>query len=211
MKMTPDAHIAKVLAPYGVSADVGLCKAIREYISLLSRWNQKISLTTIEETDEILRLHFGESFFARESVPIKDGRLADVGSGAGFPGIPLAIICPALEVTLIESNTKKAAFLSEVIRSLNLSHVAVIRSRMEEIPKNLEKFDFITARAFGTPDDLLSWARLHLERSGKIILWLGESDCRLISGDVFWHWRDPIRIPISRSRFLLVGSPKDQD
>jgi 16S rRNA (guanine527-N7)-methyltransferase len=205
------AHIAETLAPYGVIARHALCEQIRQYILLLSRWNQKISLTTLNDPDEVLKFHFGESFFAAGSVPINDGRLADVGSGAGFPGIPLAMVCPGLAVTLIESNVKKAAFLGEVIRALRLNRVTVIRSRMEELSKDLPKFDFITARALGMPTALLRWAHGFLVNSGRIVLWLGEKDCRAISNDSSWNWRDPIRIPGSRSRCLLVGSPKPRD
>ena len=95
-----------------------LCERIRTYISLLLRWNQSISLTTVTNSDEILRFHFGESLFAASAFSLENGRLADVGSGAGFPGLPLAMLLPDLNVTLIESNAKKFTFLSEVVREL---------------------------------------------------------------------------------------------
>lgn len=207
MNALSEIEITEILSPYGVSADSKLCEQIREYISLLLRWNQKISLTTIKDPEEILKFHFGESFFAASSVPIENGRLADVGSGAGFPGIPLAMISAGLEVMLIESNAKKAAFLSEVTRALRLNRVKVLRSRMEEVSKNLRTFDFVTARALGSHRELLQWASSFLAESGKIVLWLGGEECTAISRNAAWNWREPIHIPGSRNRFLLIGSP----
>lgn len=197
-----------MVAPYGISSDDRLCERIRSYISLLLRWNERVSLTTVTDPAEILKFHFGESFLAASAVPIQFGRLADVGSGAGFPGIPLAMIAPDLHVTLIESNLKKSAFLSEIVRSLDLPHVAVIRSRMEEIRIDSAAFDFVTARAVGTFEDLLSWSAQVLADSGKLVLWVGGEDAALISRNSQWFWRDPIQIPGSKNRLLLVGSPK---
>lgn len=208
MPALPDTEITKLLGFYGVLADSELCERIREYTSLLVRWNQKISLTTIKDPEEILKFHFAESFFAASTVPIENGRLADVGSGAGFPGIPLAMISPGLEVVLIESNAKKAAFLSEVVRALRLNRVTVLRSRMEEVSKSLRTFDFVTARALGSHRGLLRWASSFLADAGKIVLWIGGEECTAISRNAAWNWREPIHIPGSRNRFLLIGSPK---
>ena len=205
--MPPDGQIQDTLRPYGLSPDSGKCTAIRTYISLLLRWNQKISLTTIVDPMEILRFHFGESLFAASSVPIQNGRLADVGSGAGFPGMALGIVLPGLSITLVESNSKKAAFLAEVARELNLHHVDLIRHRFEEVPTNLGKFDYVTARALGDYGDLLAWSRVILSNTGRVVLWLGEADSRIISADPSYIWRDPLHIPDSERRFILVGAP----
>ena len=206
--MTSDSQIQKVLSRYGFSAGTALCEGIRSYTALLVRWNQKISLTTVTDPDRILAFHFGESLFAVEKVPIKFGRLADVGSGGGFPGIPLAMASPELEVTLVESNAKKSAFLSEVVRTLKLARVAVVKSRMEDLPPNSNGFEFVTARAVGHHEDLLSWSRKALIRDGKLVLWIGAPDATKISGDPTWLWRHPIPIPGSRDRVLLIGTPK---
>src|SRR5579862_4995269 len=120
MSSIPDYLIEKTLAEYGVSVTSAIRSSVRAYISLLLRWNERISLTTITDPVEILRFHFGESMFAASAVPIRNGRLADVGSGGGFPGLPLKIMVPSLDLVLIESNAKKASFLSECIRELNL-------------------------------------------------------------------------------------------
>src|SRR4029077_16432512 len=106
---------------------------------------------------KILRFHFGESFFAACSVPIEKGRLADVGSGPGFLGMCVGIVLPGMSINLIESNSKKAAFLAELARELNLRHVDVIRQRFEEIPANLGRFDYVTARGGGQYEVPFNW------------------------------------------------------
>lgn len=200
--------IANVLRQYGVSGDIALFHKIRAYISTLLLWNRKISLTTITDPIEILRFHFGESMFAAPIVPIRDGRLADVGTGAGFPGIPLRLLLPSLDLTLIESNSRKCAFLSEIARKLALDHVTVLRSRMEDIAPRPDRFEFITARALGRHRDLLAWANGNLTRKGKVVLWLGEEDVDNISTELGWIWSPPVLVPGSKKRYLLAGSPQ---
>lgn len=203
-----DAEIGQMLLPYGYRPDPRFCEGLRAYISLLLRWNSRISLTAVTDPAEIVKFHFGESLFAVSAVPIKRSRLADVGSGAGFPGLPIAMAVPGLDLTLIESNAKKCAFLSEVVRSLELDGINVFRGRMEDLQPDSEKFDFITARALGQHDELLSWAAGHLAPSGRVILWLGEEDADNISRSPGWKWGDRVLIPGSKRRYLLVGSPK---
>jgi 16S rRNA (guanine527-N7)-methyltransferase len=207
-EMIAPTRIDSLLAPYGVAIDAGLHCQIQKYIDLLLLWNQKISLTAIVDIEKILRFHFGESLFARNSVPVEKGRLADVGSGAGFPGLPLAMASPLLQVTLIEANQKKATFLSEVVRALGLPNVEIARSRVENLARRPRAFDFLTARALGHHQDLIEWAESLLADSGKLILWVGREDAESLSRTPGWNWRKAIKIPSSRSRFLLVGTPQ---
>jgi 16S rRNA (guanine527-N7)-methyltransferase len=200
-----DLKIAEMLSGYGVAASPKLAGSIRTYISILLRWNSKVSLTTVVDPIEILKFHFGESLFAVSKVPISHGRLADVGSGAGFPGLPLAMLLPDLEVILIESNMKKATFLSEVVRELKIANVTVRRERFEKIGENGE-LDFVTARALGSHDELLNWSSGALKASGKVILWLGERDAASVATGKGWHLASPISIPESERRVLLIGS-----
>jgi 16S rRNA (guanine527-N7)-methyltransferase len=199
--------MTQILEPFGIDLNPGLFASIRTYIALLQQWNQKISLTRIQNQDEILRLHFGESFAATPLFPMRNGRLADIGSGAGFPGIPIKMLIPGLRLTLIESNVKKATFLSEVARRLNLEPVEVINGRMEDIADDTTAFDFLTARAVGDHERLLMWARRHLAAQGKVILFVGEKDASEISKDGGWSWATNF-IPMSRNRVLLSGSPR---
>ena len=201
-----DDHIQSALSPYGGRSSSGLCDAIRTYIDLLVRWNRRISLTTVTDPDEILRFHIGESIAAISAVPIEKGRLADVGSGAGFPGVPLALFLPDLDVTLIESNAKKATFLAEVQRQLNLHRVRVFRGRAEASLAQGPKFDYVTARAVGKYNELLLWSSKALNPGGKVILWLGDKDASEISAYPGWTWHAPQKITGSQKRFLLVGA-----
>lgn len=194
---------------YGLSPDALFVERVRRYIALLLRWNRTISLTTITDFDEILRFHFGESLFALRAVPIENGRLADVGSGAGFPGLALAIAKPALDVTLIESNAKKFAFLSEVVRDLGLKNSRAVRSRMEEIAAGAH-FDFTTSRALGQFDSFLQWSRDRLDLLGKAVLWLGGEDVAALRSRKGWSWLPEAPIPGARQRFLLFGSPRPE-
>lgn len=207
MTQLSDNLIRDQLLPYGFSPGLSQCGAIRAYIALLLRWNKKVSLTTVVEPIAILRFHFGESIFALPAVPLENGRLADFGSGAGFPGLALRVVLSDLSALLIEPNTKKAAFLREVARELKLTRVAVVRQRMEEFPDDLGQFDYITARALGDYPNLLSVSQSLLTRDGKVILWLGEKESEKLSSQPAWNWRDPILIPGSNRRFLLIGTP----
>src|SRR6202451_4266055 len=159
MPIIPDQLIDRTLKEYGISGNPFIRIGIQKYISLLLRWNERISLTTITDPLDILRFHFGESMFAASVLPIRNGRLADVGSGAGFPGLPLKIMVPSLDVLLIESNAKKASFLSECIRELNLLGAEVVRRRFEDTGGRGSKFELITARALGGYQDLIKWAQ----------------------------------------------------
>ncbi|MGA8224671.1 MAG: 16S rRNA (guanine(527)-N(7))-methyltransferase RsmG [Candidatus Acidiferrales bacterium] len=203
----PCQLIQDELSPYGIAPDEVQCRSINSYISLLLRWNLQVSLTTVTDPIEVLRFHFGESLYATVCVPILNGRLADVGSGAGFPALPLRLFSPDLALIMIESNAKKAAFLREVIRQLGFSGAEVIRERMEKVPESADPFDFITARALGNHAGLLEWSRKQLAASGRLVLWLGEEDVAKISTDKRWKWQDPAHIPGSKRRFVLSGLP----
>ncbi len=197
--------IARELRPYGATASARLCDQIRIYVDLLLRWNQRTSLTTVTDPEGIVRFHFGESLLAVTAVPIRHGRLADVGSGAGFPAVPIRMVSEDLNVILIESNQKKATFLSEIVRELQLANVDVRRSRMEEIDFSRDTVDFVTARAIGIDDEFLEWSRKALNPNGSIVLWLGEESAREVSRDASWKWADSIRIPQSERRVVLHG------
>ncbi len=117
-----------------------------KYKELLLEWNKKFNLTAITDEDEIEEKHFVDSLMLLNFVSLDNKSLLDVGSGAGFPGIPLAIACPKAKITLLESNGKKVTFLKEVVSQLKLNNVEIVQSRSEEFNKR-EQFDYVTARA----------------------------------------------------------------
>jgi len=125
------------------------------YIDLIQFWNSKFNLTAIRSIALIVQHHFIDSLaIARFTDP--DKRLMDIGSGAGFPGIPLKIISPEKEITLVDSQRKKINFMKEVIRELNLKGVEVIEARVEELnPSKNGLFGETVARAFGSLDQFL--------------------------------------------------------
>jgi 16S rRNA (guanine527-N7)-methyltransferase len=205
VKRLSDELITRELQLYGTIASARLCDQIRAYIDLLLRWNEKTALTAVTQPEEILRFHFGESILAASSVPIRHGRLADVGSGAGFPAVPVRMVSENLSVILIESNQKKATFLAEVGRELQFNNVEVHRSRMEDVSLRGEPVDFVSARAVRIDHDFLDWSHHSLSLTGSLVLWLGEEDASKISRSSQWKWEDPIRIPQSERRVILHG------
>jgi len=181
---------------------------IQQYMSILLAWNDKVNLTAIRDPLEILYRHFCECMYAAATVPLERGRLADVGSGGGFPGLPLKIIRPELQVFLIESNLKKATFLAEVIRELELTNTQVIVGRYEELGEEIAPLDFICSRALGEFVPFLEWARSEQLATKQVILWIGGRDLAEIQKIQTWNWREPIQVPQSLRRLLLVGTPK---
>jgi 16S rRNA (guanine527-N7)-methyltransferase len=181
---------------------------IQQYIRVLLAWNDKVNLTAIRDPLEILYRHFCESMFAGISVPVETGRLADVGSGGGFPGLPLKILRPGLRVFLVESNLKKATFLAEVTRELGLTDAQVLVRRYEELGEEIAPLDFICSRALGDFPGFLKWAHSEQIAAKQVILWIGARDLPEIQRIDTWEWREPISVPNSLRRLLVVGSRK---
>lgn len=132
-----------------------------DYVALLSRWNAAYNLTAVRVPEEMVTRHLLDSLAI---VPYVTGAsLADLGSGAGLPGIVLAIIAPERRVTVVDSNGKKARFLREAARSLKLANVTVIEGRVEDVEG---RYDCVTARAFATLADMLAWGGRLLAANG---------------------------------------------
>jgi 16S rRNA (guanine527-N7)-methyltransferase len=205
-----DSQIVSSLAYFSIHPTAEQISKIRDYITLLLKWNNLVSLTSITDPAEIVARHFGESMFAASLLPFQNGRLADVGSGAGFPGLALKILHKDLRVVLVESNKKKSAFLSEVVRSLALSDVEVLTTRFEEVRAEAGFVDFVTARALGGFPEILRWSKKALSPRGHLVLWVGGEDTPKISSTPGWTWQPAVRIPESQRRFILIGRPTPQ-
>jgi 16S rRNA (guanine(527)-N(7))-methyltransferase RsmG len=176
--------LAAEFAPYGVLSEGQLAQLESHYMAL-SRWNERLNLTRILDVEESIRFHYCESLFLGKFIPPGAGRIVDIGSGGGFPGIPIAILRPECEVMLIESHQRKAVFLREASRELK--NVQVIPKRAEEVDGT---FDWLVSRAVA-PSDVLQ-----LNLAGNVALLLGEGDAAGLEGVA-------IRVPWGNHRVLF--------
>jgi 16S rRNA (guanine527-N7)-methyltransferase len=181
---------------------------IQRYMQMLRQWNEKLNLTAIREPLEILYRHFCECMYAGVAITGDFGRLADIGSGAGFPGLPLKIMRPEMELFLVESSIKKGTFLAEVVRELELPNVRVLISRYEELSEELAPLDYVCSRAVGEFGPFLSWAASERLSARRTLLWIGGRDLDEVRKSVQWDWQEPIAVPQSLRRFLLVGEKR---
>ncbi len=202
------ARIAVLLDPFLDSPlPLSALDNISMYIDLLQEWNARINLTAIRTPEEIVTRHFGESFFlARHVFPPTTGHRAkatviDIGSGAGFPALPLKIWAPAISLTLIESNHKKAAFLKEVSRKLTLTNVNVITQRAETVATQAE---VVTLRAVERFESILPIALRLLAPNGSLALLIGQSQIASLNA-LPMKWNNPVPIPNSQTRVLTIG------
>ena len=141
------------------------------YMELLIEWNEKINLTAIIEPEEIILKHFIDSLTIYKYIE-KDNKVVDVGTGAGFPGIPLKIANPELKITLVDSLNKRLIFLQDVINKLQLKNVEIIHARAEDFGQNKkfrEKFDIATSRAVANLSTLSEYLIPLVKLNGKCI------------------------------------------
>ena len=164
---------------YGEQIDITFEKSQIEqfykYMNLLIEWNEKINLTAIIEPEEIILKHFIDSLTICKYIE-NNATLADVGTGAGFPGIPLKIYRPDIKITLVDSLNKRINFLNEVINNLELKNIVTIHSRVEDFGKNKnyrEKYDYVTARAVANLNTLSEYLVPIVKVNGKAICMKG--------------------------------------
>jgi len=140
-----------------------------QYLDLLEQWSSACNLTAIRDPQAMVPWHLLDSLVG---LPFTDGQVADIGSGAGLPGIPLAITDPALHLVLVDSSSKRTRFLHHVKASLGLTNVDIIHARVEDYRPD-PNFDTLVARAFGSLPKLWASSR-HLGRAGsKFVAWKG--------------------------------------
>ena len=174
-----------------------------EYLSLLVRWNARINLTAVRDEDGILARHFVESIACARALPEGIANLLDFGSGGGFPGIPIALCRPEIEVTLAEAQGKKAAFLQEVVRVLSVS--ANVHAGRAELLKM--QYECITLRAVDRMDEAVETAARLVASGGWVALMTTQRDLdrlQLRAGRGF-SWQSPIPLPGGGERLLALG------
>jgi 16S rRNA (guanine527-N7)-methyltransferase len=174
MPTLTESAIRDLLTPYLPEIPATLILQLSAYLDLLLKWNARTNLTAIREPEEIVRRHFGESLFAARHLDTANLEpaaitLLDFGSGAGFPGIPIALLHPNIQVTLAESQNKKSSFLREAVRTLNLSNVEVWAARAETIPAS-RQFRIVTLRAVDNMEAALAVARGRIAPGGQLAL-----------------------------------------
>ena len=158
------SQLERGLAALRLQLPTDAIRRLLDYLDLLVRWNAAYNLTAVREPEQMVARHLLDSL---SILPFVQGdTLADLGSGAGLPGIPLAIARPQLGVTLVDSNGKKARFLREVVRALPLPNARVAQARAQELDGN---FDCITARALASLGEMLEWGGHALDDDG---VWL---------------------------------------
>lgn len=174
-----------------------------KHLSLILRWNAKTNLTAIRDVEGILSRHFLESIACVHALPVGIRTLLDFGSGAGFPGIPIAIVRPEIAVTLAESQSKKAAFLQESVRTLDLQ-AKVHAGRAEELRS---VFECVVLRAVNKMEGAVQTAARLTEPSGWLVLMTTESDRDKLkaAAGAGLAWNEPVSIPGSESRIVLLG------
>ena len=150
-----------------------------KYMRLLQEWNEKINLTAITDDEEVIKKHFIDCIKAFKSDAIKNAKtIIDVGTGAGFPGLPIAIMNPNVKVTLLDSLNKRINYLNTVVRELGLKNVTTIHSRAEDgarKPELREKFDVATSRAVANMAVLSEFCMPYVRKGGYFVALKGPS------------------------------------
>jgi 16S rRNA (guanine527-N7)-methyltransferase len=203
-----ETRLHQLLEPFGLNLSAPQSAQTLAYLDLLERWNAKINLTAIRSPEECVTRHFGESLFISSHLHLQ-GRLLDIGSGAGFPGLAVKIVFPDLAVTLLEPVAKKRAFLKEVVRTCALRQVAVRAERLEDWVRAYPDaaFDFASMRALGSLDLLVPLAAQCLNPNGTLLLWLTQDQAaNLASITCGLEWGEPLKIPLSRSGQVWRGA-----
>jgi 16S rRNA (guanine(527)-N(7))-methyltransferase RsmG len=179
----------------GAELSVTQVGQLYEHYELLLRWNQRMNLTTVKAGPEMVIRHYCESLFFAAHTPRGDSVL-DLGSGAGFPGIPMAVLHPDWHITLVEASQRKAVFLRESSRQL--PNVSVLADRIEKVSV---RADWVVARAVDPKEILLNVPRL----APNIGLMLGEDDFSSIRADKRIAWSEPVRLPWGERKICVYG------
>jgi 16S rRNA (guanine527-N7)-methyltransferase len=204
-------------AEFGVAVRGRGIEQMAKHFALLLQWNRKINLTSLTRPEEIAARHFGESLYLSKVLseinPTQDGLLIDVGSGAGFPGLPLKVVWPALATALLEPNQKKATFLKEVVRRTGVEGVDVhalrlgeaLASRKDSGKELCGRASIVTVRAVAMSTKLLEDIRKLLRPSGLLALFLGLQDAAAVQQLRGFEWNPPVSIPHSERRVIVIG------
>jgi 16S rRNA (guanine527-N7)-methyltransferase len=169
----PDELLKHGIIELGFTPSKEQINAFIIYLSELKRWNKAYNLTGLKKDEDIIIKHFLDSLLYLKAIPDGEIRIADIGSGAGFPGVPIKILRPEIEMFLIEPSRKKSAFLNHIIRQLRLKRIEVIEKRIEEIKVGRElpfSVDAAVTRALFSIGDFIKEAKSIVREGGVLIL-----------------------------------------
>ena len=172
-------------------------EALKSHYELLLRWNSRLNLTAIESVEESVERHYCESLFLAVHLPSNPLRIADIGSGAGFPGVPIAVARPDCAVTLIEAHVRKSVFLREATR--RLANVSVLAKRGEAVA---ETFDCAVSRAVSYKD--LVPLLKKLSRRADLL-----TGVETPPDELGFRWEAPIPLPWGRQKYLRTGVSRE--
>jgi 16S rRNA (guanine527-N7)-methyltransferase len=176
------------------------------YLDLLLKWNARLNLTAIREPEAIVQRHFVESIFAAQNLPFGITALLDYGSGGGFPGVPIAIFRPEIRVTLAESQSKKASFLREVVRTLSLENAEIFAGRAEDLD---QQFPVVTLRAVDKMEQACQSAVEKIASGGWFAPFTTKEAAKGLKASVDGiAWEQSWKLPGSEQRVLLLGQKK---
>ena len=164
-------EIKEVFSKYGFSLSALQINQFERYYEFLISENKKYNLTAITEKNDVIFKHFLDSCLAEKNI-IKNAKIIDIGSGAGFPSIPLKILRPDIKFVLVDSLNKRVNFLNELIKILNLQDVVAVHARAEDyIKDNREKFDYAVARAVAPLNTLLEYLVPYVKVGGECLIY----------------------------------------
>jgi 16S rRNA (guanine527-N7)-methyltransferase len=209
--MDPTEILITGAAKLGVRLEKAQADAFRAYLEELLKWNRKVNLTAIADPGEIAVKHFLDSLALRRLMPGGRFSAADIGSGAGFPGIPLKIVLPGMRLVLVEPARKKATFLRHVIRLIGLEGADVAEEKIESFAgAHPGGFDVVLSRAFTEPAKLLPLVAPLLTASGRVSLSLGPGSPPVVVEGFHADITDEIVLPHSGIARTLVNYMKAQ-
>jgi 16S rRNA (guanine527-N7)-methyltransferase len=176
--MTPRELLIAGSKELGIALSIEQVNSFFVYLAELKKWNRKINLTAItEERDTVIKHLLDSLSYLKVFTPASGLKLLDMGSGAGFPAIPLKIAAPEISITMVESVKKKASFLRHIVRTLPLETVEILDKRMEELPNSYySSFDIVTARAFAEMPEALGHGVMFVKPGGLMILSRGPEE-----------------------------------
>jgi 16S rRNA (guanine527-N7)-methyltransferase len=197
-------EITSLLSQANLPVSQSLADQLSVFLALLLKWNARTNLTAIRNPHEIVTRHFADSLFCAAHIPPHARTVLDFGSGGGFPGIPIALAHPQLRVTLAESQTRKAAFLREAVRSLNLN-AEVWSERVESMQAD-QLYDVVTLRAVDQMESACRAAALRVAEEGQMLVFTTDRLQNSVTASApAIRWQQPLRIPHSHQGILLLG------